>query len=461
MEQDSHGRQRWRFNIEQQQMAATICGPACNEINRTIVLKGRQIGASSFFCFLDVVMALLNPGIAVGLVVDTETKAKYLLGRCRDFAIQLGLNLTVDNTKLICLANGSQIQAITASGGKGTDESKVARAQSFQLLHLTELPFWPNQSAYDSILATSSGAPVWIETTAKQAGDKFWRLWSQPNEYRKLFFSVEAHGYYSRDPAALTDQDWAEAQKLGFTSRGSAAWWFAELRSKGGEQDLIQHLHDYPVIPEHCFMVHKGRWCRINPEVSEHTTQGGIKIYEKPIPSHNYMVGVDTSGGVGKDGNCAVVLDRHTRKLVGFWKDNRATTAEVAAKLAEMDQIWHPDKFLIETNGIGQATFQAAKDLGLAAKSITTTEATKYQGLLLARNHVEAGVIYGPEELAEEAASLYCDDDGKFKGKKDAMMAIGFALKAIEAHPLEIPIRIPADRYDPEARLKRKRGQMW
>lgn len=406
-------------------------------------------------------MCLLNPGISAAIVVDTEAKARELLGRCRDFARQLGLELALDNAKKIVLVNGSSIQALTATSGTHVGESKVARSQSFQVLHLTELCYWPNQGAFSALLATSSGSPVWCETTAKSTGDLFWRLWHQPNDYRKIFFSVEQHAQYRLPADQIDDAKWEEAKSQGFTSRECAAWWYRELDAKGGLKDIISMCHDYPVVPAHSFLTWKGRWCRTNPAILPHTSQNQIKVYELPQPRHSYLAGVDTSGGVGRDGNCVVVLDRTTKKMVGFWKDSQATTAQVAAKLQQIDQIWHPDVFAIETNGIGQATLQEAKALGLPCRSVTTTESTKYQGLLLARNHIDSGLICGPEELAEEASDLYCDEDGKFKGKKDAFMALGFALREIERSPLGIVERPDPNLFRPEDWLKPQTGQMW
>jgi hypothetical protein len=422
------------FNYEQKIMAAKLLS---QPIPKAIILKSRQIGTSTFFCFLDVVIALINPAIKVAIVVDTQTKATELLERCKSFARGLGLNLPVENTRKLQLPNGSEIHAITATGGAEGSESKAGRSQSFQLLHLSELPYWPNQAAYASLLATSSGAPVFIESTAKGTGDLFWKLWITPNDYQKVFFSVEDHQSYQSPADSITAEQWTEAQSLGFTSRTHAAYWFQLLANKGN--DLVKHLHDYPIKPEHSFLTFEGRWINRDPLVVNASSINDIQIFQSAEKHHRYIAGVDTSGGVGRDGNSIAVLDRTTRKLVAFWKDNAADIDTVGERLQELSKLFTIDVFVIETNGIGQATNQKAKRLGLPIKELTTTEASRYASLLASKQAIESGLIYGPAELAEECASLHLDSRGRFKGKKDSLMAIGFALVELKDNMHIIP----------------------
>ena len=435
------------FNPEQRQLAEALL--ASDASAGAVILKSRQIGTSTFFCFLDVVVALMNPGIKVAIVVDTQWKAADLLQRCKEFCRNLGLHLSTGNTRRITLPNRSEIHAITATGGAEGTESKVGRSQSYQLLHLSELPYWPNQTAYASLLATSSGAPVWIESTAKTTGDIYHKLWTGSNNYRRIFFSVQDHAEYVADPESISSEDWQAAQELGFTSKPHAAWWYRQLQQAGG--NYIQHLHDYPIVPAHAFLAFDGRWIRKIPEIIRHHYVGAIKVFNTTTKHHRYLVGVDTSGGVGRDANAVVVLDRTTKQLVAYWKDSKADIAEVVRILQQINALYSPDVYIIETNGIGQATSQAAKAVGLPVQELTTTAATKYAALLATRQAIESGYVAGCEELVDECLSLRLDGKGRFVGEKDSLMALGMALTQIELAPHIIPK--PPDRervYMPE-----------
>lgn len=374
----------------------------------------------------------MNPGAKIALVVDTQAKATELLNRCKSFLLSLAITPTTENTRKITLPNRAEIHAITATGGRDGNPSKVGRSQSFQWIHISELPYWPNQAAYASLLATSSGAPVIIESTANGANDLFHTLWSTTNDYQKIFFSVEQHQEYQLPQEQITQELWDEAQSLGFTSRTHAAWWYHALQAAGN--DRIQHLHDYPVIPEHAFLAKSGRWIHRDPEIAAHRELSNIEITQENQPHTRYVAGVDTSGGVGRDRNAIAVLNAATYELCATYRSSTDTVAELVQKLKLIQRLYNPI-FIIETNGIGQATYQAAKQAKLECLPHTTTNTTKYQGLLLIKNKIENGTIKGTQAIQEEAQSLATDKRGNFTGTKDLLMAASFAALHIQRDP--------------------------
>jgi hypothetical protein len=442
------------FNAEQEELAK-----ACLEHSKVLVVKSRQIGASTFFCFLDSIIALMNPGIKLAIVADTQSKSEELLNRCKQFLESLGISLDVENVRKIRLPNGSEIHALTATGGAAGKESRAGRSLSFQWLHLSELAYWPNQSAYAALLATAGNSPVIIESTAKGTGDLFHRLWLTENEYKKIFFSVESHHSYQADPSLLSDDDWSEAQALGFTSRPHASFWYLQLRNAGG--DFVSHLHDYPVIAEHAFSTVEGRWIRTTPEVLEPVeTLEDIRIYHQPVQHHKYIASVDTSGGTARDYHVVTVFDRSTRQLVSFWTSNTCTIDSIIPVLQTLDNIYHPDVYLIETNGVGRATYQLAQKAALPIQEIVTTEPLKNLFMLATKKAIESLSLSGPEELALESTEVHINNKGKFSGRKDVCMASGFALHYIENNPYTIPL--PRNRehvFHPEDWIKSNNRQ--
>ena len=66
--------------------------------------------------------------------------------------------------------------------------------------------------------------------------------------------------------------------------------------------------------------------------------------------------------------------------------------------------------------------------------------------LPFAREAVVAGKCHGPADLADECDELHQDEHGNWKGRKDLLMAIGFALRLCRRSPY-IP---PRPVVDPE-----------
>ena len=152
---------------------------AAHESRNIIILKSRQIGCSQICCFLDAVYTILNPGAKVAVVADTEQKVHGLLDRVREVYRDLEVPLRISNRSKIVTREGSEVHAVTANAAKGQEQSKAGRSMSFQMLHLSELAFWPDQDAFGA-LASSAGlsAPILIESTSSGPGDLMWRLWT-------------------------------------------------------------------------------------------------------------------------------------------------------------------------------------------------------------------------------------------------------------------------------------------
>lgn len=370
--------------------------------------------------------------------------------RAASFLAQLEVQLEIQNSQRIVLASGSELHALTAGGSLGPD-SRVGRSLSFQVLHATEVPYWTNQAAFQALKASVGDGPIFCETTARGSGDLFWKLWTEPNSYHKVFFELEAHSAY-RLEAPVTDGDWAFCQELGFTRQDSAAWFLKAWRESG--TDLVTFLHDYPLKPEHAFMVHEGRWIKKDPIVTGHFTLPDtlIKVFAPWNPEHKYVAGVDTAGDTGKDGSAIAVLDRTTGQLVASWKSNTATIRDVIENLKVLKSTYQDIYFVIEKNGVGLGTVQRAKEEGLDVVMLNSTESTKYSGLEAVRFAIEDGKLLGPTELVDECQSLHTDSHGKFKGKKDLLVSCGFALDELKRNPHVIYVpRDPSRHYrEPE-----------
>jgi hypothetical protein len=420
----------FRLLEEQEKIVYQTC-----ESQNVIFLKGRQIGCSTVICFLDAIFAILHPGSKVAVVADTEQKCHSLVDRVRDFLTGLGIKLLISNRSKIRLDNGSEIHSVTANASKGQEQSKAGRSMSFQMLHLSELAFWPDQDAFKALTASAGlSAPIIIESTSSGPGDLLWTLWNNSNTFEKVFFPVQDHSLYRSDPAFLTDENREQGAELGFTDEGAMAWFFRTLEDRFSG-DLIGALREYPQRPEHAFQSSEGRWVRITPPILEHKTVRHIKIFRPRRQDRAYSVGIDTAGGLGRDSSTIAVIDRLDGSLCATYSDNLDTIDIFTDHVRSVYELYAPDYVCVETNGIGQATSQSCRDKGVPVRDFKTTDASRYTSLLLLKQAVEKNGLAGPEELALECDELHIDKRERFAGSKDLCMAIGFALDDAKRNP--------------------------
>jgi hypothetical protein len=431
---------------------------AASQHDHQIYLKGRQIGCSTAICFLDAVYAVMYPGSKIAVVADTEQKCHGLLDRVRDFFVSLAVKTEISNRSKIRLTNKSEVHALTANASKGQEQSKAGRSLSFQMLHLSELAFWPDQNAYGALSASAGlSAPIIIESTSSGPGDLMWHLWNTENDYRKVFFDIESHGAYKADGSSLSKERLDEGRELGFTDPDSMAWFFQTLENRFSG-DLIKCLREYPQRPEHAFQTAEGRWIGITPGVLESNLVRGIDVFKPRDYKTGYSVGVDTAGGIGKDASSVVVLDKADGSIAASYYSYDDTIDKLADYIRVVYELYAPDHVCVETNGIGLATAQAAREKGVPVREVRTTDASRYSGLLLVKNAVEAGILAGPLELAEECDDLHIDKRERFAGRKDLCMALGFALEDIKRSPLFLNVPEKKDVFKLEKFMRKNRG---
>lgn len=210
------------------------------------------------------------------------------------------------------------------------------------------------------------------------------------------------------------------------------------------------------------FVQFEGGWFKIKSQVTQPLKiEGLLKIYHLPEQvSNQILIGVDTSGGLGKDSTAIAVIDKRDKKLVASWKNDKATVdqgADIVEHLYKMYTKTYKSDYspwvpapgndtplpLVEMNGIGLPMWQEIVKRGITAVQVKTTEGSRYSNLLQTKKLVEAGIIYGPKELEEETERLIVED-GKFKGPKDLSMAIGFCLTHLTKSPY-VPPKPPKD----------------
>lgn len=440
--------------------------------------KPRRIGITTATQLEDMLFCQVNDRagqrVRAGLFTDAEAKLKEHEVQARLWVQQApdlfhGVDVNSDRV----LWPGGSVLEFHTGGGKS-----AGRGGGYHRIHLTELPFWPTETAYHALLPSMTmQCQVIIETTidiAAPCGPLVRSIWDNPKNHfneapdNKLFFSVEDHPDYVADPSRITDEQWAWCQEEGFTKREAASWWLTDCLPNLCADDLHRLYREFPQTEAHMLSGASGLWFKKRAAVAEHRHIVDIEgsplfvFRELAQTSRQLVIGVDVAAGKGGDASAIAVLDKRDASLVACLKDNTMLTTTLARATKIVSDLYttvHPSlapgilaapqptrpDVEVETNGVGAGPMQYMRELGIEARDVHVADASViYDCLLRVKAEVEAGRMAGPQDLAAETGVIYRDPiTGKFKGAKDLSVAIGHALRRINMAPYKEPPKPP------------------
>lgn len=424
----------------------------------SIILKSRQIGASTILLAYDLAFAIANPGIPCTLALDTDDNAKKMLGQIRAWCERdLGLVMRVASEHVLVLPNGSRIQAVTSGSRAAQGQSRTGRSGSAGLIHVSELAFWTNdQKTFQSLTSTAlKNARIVVESTATPTNNLFRNLWSRAttdddtkrNAFASLFLSLERHVNYRLDPSSISDARWAQLRdEEGFSRRDTAAWFDAQLQGRFAG-DIYGLRQEYPPTAEAAFSIAIGRWIKAftrAPVVAE-KPGNPWRFYRlwKDV-TEPVAMGVDVAKGTGGDYSAIVIMGYESRDIIATWYSNTTSLPEFTDEIHDAFKTFRPRGAAIESTGIGAQVFQEAAQWGFAGlreQNTSSTNGEKQWRLTRLKWSIERGVTRcGPDmaleiEGSDKVAPSVINDDGDYVGRDDLLNAASFALKVIEAEP--------------------------
>jgi len=294
---------------------------------------------------------------------------------------------------------------------------------------------------------------------------------------KHLFFPVEKHVAYRRDPAELSDDEWAALQRdYGFVRRDSASWWKWKLEADFGG-DVHRMMREYPVQPSHAFSFQEGRWIFVFHEAAPRfdgewyryadvplvEDETGAKTYD---PGEPVVFGVDTSHGVGADASALSIRGQRTRRAIATWKRNDVGTTAYAGVIKAAAKLWAPVAIVVEDNGIGGGVYDALASAGLPVHRHHSEHVEKWDRMMGVKADIAAGVLpAGPElkhEIEGSVQRLKVVDNRVvvvFDGPDDLLNAHGFAGVWIAENPFKsrAPRVDTMTHFDQQERLRRKK----
>jgi len=294
----------------------------------------RQTGKSTTVVSYLLHYAIFNDNVTIGILANKASTARELLGRLQlayeNLPIWLQQGIVVYNKGNMELENGSKILAASTS-------ASAVRGMSFNIIFLDEFAFIPNHIAeqfFSSVYPTiSSGKSTKVIIISTPNGmNMFYKLWHDSELNRNEYKRTEVH--WSQVPGR--DDAWKK-QTIANTSERQFTQEF-ECEFLGSVDTLIAASKLRTMVYEE--PIHDS---------------GGLKVYEKPIENHEYLMTVDVSRGVNNDYSAFILYDITTvpYKVVGIYRNNAIKPMVFPNIIHQVATNYNKAFILCEVNDIG------------------------------------------------------------------------------------------------------------
>jgi hypothetical protein len=225
--------------------------------------------------------------------------------------------------------------------------SSAIRGYSISLLYLDEFAFVPSNIAdefFTSVYPTiSSGTQSKILISSTPNGmNHFYRMWTEAVEGQSGFKHIEAN--WRQVPGR--DQAWADDQRRILKDEKFLQEMECEFMGSAGTLLSSVALKSLAFVKP------------------IHLSENGIKVYQAPIPEHNYVIIADTARGRGLDYSAFSVIDVTSipYKQVCTYKDNNISPIVYPSIIRRMGEYYNSAYVLIEINDNGQQVVDSLFD---------------------------------------------------------------------------------------------------
>lgn len=270
-----------------------------------------------------------------------------------------------DNAKELRFETIDSGYSIATAGNKG-----AGRSQTVQLMHGSEVAFWPNAEEHTlglmQAVGTQSNTEVILESTANGIGNYFHSVWTGAgqgtNGFQAIFipwFWQDEYTDYGRDfKPTEGDFELLEHYKDNGMTMRHIAWRRKKVYEFHNEWDigLIRFQQEYPMTASEAFknpvddtFIHASHVVRARKTTVDSETQ--------------LIIGVDPA--IGDNDRCAIIR-RRGRKAYNIEVLKNHNTMELAGRLKTIIERERPTKVAIDCIGIGAGVTDRLLEMGFS-----------------------------------------------------------------------------------------------
>jgi len=305
-------------------------------------LKSRQMGFSWLMAAIILWMLIFKEYVTISIMSKGEDEAKKQLERVKFMYRQLPAWITPniekggDNAQTFKLVNGSIINSLTAGGSGG-------RGDTAYFTLWDEAAFSPNDEEILKSLKPAAEKGIFvIQSTPNGMGNVFHQKYGDED-----FFSKK----YLYDRRSDRDEDWARANGK-YSEDTKIRRDFAQ--EYGGDfVGSSLNVFDLDILKEYRTMV--------KPPLRE---VDGLKIWEEPILTESYAMGVDVANNVFKGDYCAFsIVKKSTTEVVARFK-KRMLATKFGPRILEVSKMYNKALTAVERNNHGIVVLDYLKKHG-------------------------------------------------------------------------------------------------
>lgn len=190
------------------------------ETRDAVVLKGRQVGASTAGSVIAIRRARYYPGSLVAIVSPSLKQSTEVKERSKSGLLALGEHLVKDSSSIIELSNRSRIMSLPGS-------SKSVRGWSADLLIIDEAAFLDEETFVAARATTAAtGGRTIVQSTPMGPFGSFYELWMDPDpRWSKFRVRSDEVGtidpaFLARERATMTPEKYTQEYEADFTNPG-------------------------------------------------------------------------------------------------------------------------------------------------------------------------------------------------------------------------------------------------
>jgi len=304
-----------------------------NDNRFSIVLACRQSGKSISSVIYILWYAVFQPDKTIAVLANKGSTAREMLARITlalenlPFFLQPGCRAL--NKGSIEFSNNSRIIAAATSGSS-------IRGLSINLLFLDEFAFVENAATFYTstypVITSGTTSKVIITSTANGVGNTFHRLWEsavqEVSEYKP--FRVDWFDVPGRDEK-WKNQTIANTSPLQF------------------EQEYGNSFHGTGST-----LINAENLLALKAEPAIYT-QNNVRVYEKPISDHRYVMTVDVAKGRGQDFSTFTIFDISVQPFltVCTFRDNKLSPLLFPDLIHKYAKSYNEAYVVIESNDQG------------------------------------------------------------------------------------------------------------
>jgi hypothetical protein len=337
---------------------------------RAIILKGRQMGASTYIEGRFYWRLWGGRGLRAFILTHEQAATDNLFAMARRYHENVPELLRhptqAANAKELAFAGRDCSYAVATAGTK-----EVGRSSTIQLFHGSEVAFWPNAEEHIAGLiqavADVPGTERLFESTANGIGNVFQRRYSAAERGASEDLAIFMPWFWADDYRQPAPDGWSAPSKwldYGETyrlERDQLYWAFVKNRDmatatgQGEDEPCWKFRQEYPATAEEAFQT-AGNSFVPSPLVAKARKA-------KALGAGPLIIGVDPArGGGDKTG----VVDRRGRKAGEYFCDlwDIDDTMVLVGRIVSIINKYRPDAVNVDVGGLGAGIVDRLRELG-------------------------------------------------------------------------------------------------